>query len=128
MAYMILLDSFDNNKGNLFLGTDKTLSFKIKRFYFLTNSQMDRGNCRHQKSIQAFVCINGSCRVYVNNGINEQEFFLNSPTMCLLVEKNDWHKIYEITEQSVIAVFSSTYYDAQDHYEDIQSEGVSCLN
>jgi len=118
MAYIIELESFIDNKGSLIVG-DGILPFTIKRFYFMTDNRDVRAECRHEKSIQALVCLRGSCKVYVNNNGIEEEFLLDYSNKCLIIEKNDWHKIDGFIDNPILSVFSSSKYSKDDYHRDI---------
>jgi hypothetical protein len=111
MAYIIQLEYFIDRKGILTVG-DGVLPFTIKRFYFMMDNMYARAECRHEKSIQAIFCVCGSCNVYINNGKSENNFILNVPSQCLVIEKNDWHRIDNFSANSVLVVFSSEHYES----------------
>ena len=119
MAQINLIPTFKDDRGSLAV-IEKFLPFEIKRVYFIYDITPDsvRGGHRHIKSIQAAVCIKGSCRFYCNNGAEERDFLLDSPEKCLILEKEDWHTMYDFSFDAVLLILSSEYYDVNDYIDE----------
>lgn len=117
MAYIITLPTFGDERGKLTV-VEKLLPFEIKRFYYIYEATAKRGGHRHHKSIQALICLNGSCEIYVNNNISEETILLDSPDKCLILDPADWHTMDKFTAGSVLLVFSSEYYDVNDYIDE----------
>lgn len=118
MAYIINLVNFKDSRGELSVldNVDKLLPFVIKRvFYIYKVDESIRGGHRHHKTVQAAICLNGSCSVLNNDGQKEEEFLLDNPTKCLILETKDWHKMYKFSKDCILLVFASTTFDAKDY-------------
>jgi hypothetical protein len=115
MARLIDLKTFTDERGNLTV-VEKVLPFDIKRvFYIYGVDDSKRGGHRHHKTIQAAVCIQGACRIYNNNNIEEQVFDLNQPSKCLILDPEDWHTMYDFSADAILMVFASELYDEKDY-------------
>ncbi len=115
MAHIIDLKTFTDKRGNLTV-IEKVIPFDIKRvFYIYGVDDSVRGGHRHHKTVQAAICIKGSCIISNNNGIKEDEFVLDSPSKCLILEPKDWHQMYHFTKDAILMVFASEYYDEKDY-------------
>ncbi len=115
MAHIIDLKTFTDARGNLTV-IEKVIPFDIKRvFYIYGVDDSKRGGHRHHKTIQAAICIKGSCTIYNNDGTAENEFELNQPNKCLLIEPQDWHSMYNFSSDAILMVFASEYFDAADY-------------
>src|SRR4051812_40531625 len=115
MAHLISLKTFTDSRGNLTI-IEKVLPFDIKRiFYIYGVDDSVRGGHRHHKTIQAAVCIRGKCTIYNNNSKIEEVFELDSPDKCLMLMPEDWHKMYNFSEDAILMVFASEYFDANDY-------------
>jgi len=115
MAHIIDLKTFTDKRGNLTV-IEKVIPFDIKRvFYIYGVDDSKRGGHRHHKTMQAAVCIKGSCTIYNNDGSKEEVFELNQPNKCLFIEPSDWHTMYNFTEDAILMVFASEYFDAADY-------------
>lgn len=117
MAYIIDLKTFSDNRGNLTVLEDNILPFSIKRvFYIYGVDDSIRGKHRHHKTIQALISLQGECTVYNNDGQGKiEEFVLNSPSKCLILKPDDWHKMYNFTPNCILQVFASEYFNPNDY-------------
>lgn len=115
MAKIIDLKTFTDNRGNLTV-IEKVIPFTIQRiFYIYGVNDSKRGGHRHHKTIQAAICIKGSCTIYNNDGKKEEVFQLNAPNKCLLLEPNDWHTMYDFTPDAILMVLASETFDEKDY-------------
>ena len=114
MAYTINLPTFGDDRGNLTV-VEEQLPFEIKRFYYIYDVTNQRGGHRHKKTIQALICLGGSCEVYVDNGESKETILLDSPSKCLILDPKDWHTMDRFTLGSTLLVFSSEFYDKDDY-------------
>ncbi|MFA6143776.1 MAG: FdtA/QdtA family cupin domain-containing protein [Sulfuricurvum sp.] len=117
MARLINLQTHSDERGCLTIA-EKVLPFDIKRFYYIYDVSSKRGGHRHKKTIQALICLGGSCEIYVNNGKNKETVLLNHPSQCLIVNPEDWHTMDKFSKGSTLLVFSSEYYDKEDYIDE----------
>ena len=115
MAKIIDLKTFTDKRGNLTV-IEKVIPFDIKRiFYIYGVDDSKRGGHRHHKTIQAAICIKGSCTIYNNNGNTEESFELNEPNKCLIIQPNDWHTMSNFTPDAILMVLASENFDEKDY-------------
>lgn len=115
MAYLIDLKTFTDKRGNLTV-IEKSIPFDIKRiFYIYGVDDSARGGHRHKKTLQAAICIQGSCHINNNDGASVQEFVLDQPNKCLILEPKDWHTMDNFTPNAILMVLASEYFDANDY-------------
>lgn len=121
MARILDLKTFTDSRGNLTV-IERTIPFDIKRIFYIYGVDSSvRGGHRHHKTIQAAICIKGSCTIYNNDGQTTQEFALDTPNKCLILEPKDWHKMYNFTPDAILMVLASEYYDPADYiFEEYQ--------
>jgi dTDP-4-dehydrorhamnose 3,5-epimerase-like enzyme len=117
MAYIIDLPTFCDERGNLTV-VEKLLPFDIKRFYHIYDVNSKRGGHRHIKTIQALIILGGSCEVFVNNGKKSENYLLDTPNKCLILDPEDWHTMDKFSDNCTLLVFSSEYYDKNDYIEE----------
>lgn len=118
MAYLINLVNFKDTRGNLTVldNTEELLPFKIKRvFYIYGVDESIRGGHRHKETIQAAICIKGSCVVSNDDGEKNESFLLDDPSKCLILETKDWHQMRDFTPDAILLVFASTYFEESDY-------------
>jgi len=115
MAHLIDLKTHTDKRGNLTV-IEKVVPFDIRRiFYIYGVNDSKRGGHRHKKTIQAAICLQGSCSIYSADGKNEEVFLLNSPSKCLILEPNDWHTMDDFTPNAILMILASEYFDENDY-------------
>lgn len=120
MAHIINLQTFSDHRGHL-TTLEKSLPFDIKRVFYLhgVSEGATRGEHRHLRTVQAAVCVAGSCKVYIHNGNEEETFSLTAPDQCLIIEANDWHRLYDFSTDAVLMVFASSPMDPTDYSKEV---------
>ena len=115
MASTIDLKTFTDKRGNLTL-IEKIIPFDIKRiFYIYGVDESERGGHRHHKTWQAAICIQGSCVITNNDGKGWTDYTLDTPSKCLLLEPDDWHKMHHFTKDAILMILASEYYTEADY-------------
>ncbi len=115
MAKIIDLKTFTDKRGNLTV-IEKVIPFDIKRiFYIYGVDDSKRGGHRHKKTIQAAICIKGSCVIFNNDGKKEEEFALDQPHKCLILNPQDWHSMYSFTKDAILMVLASETFEESDY-------------
>lgn len=115
MAHLIELTTFSDKRGNLTV-IENEIPFKIKRiFYIYGVDDSIRGGHRHHTTVQAAICINGRCVVSNNDGEKKEDFILDRPNKCLILETKDWHEMHSFTPGAVLLVLASTHFDPADY-------------
>lgn len=117
MPKVIVLPTFCDSRGELIV-LEKVLPFEIKRLYYIFNVSNSRGGHRHKLTRQAFICVSGSCEIYLNNGQFEQTIILEKPSHCLIVEPEDWHSMFNFKSGTVLLVLASEFYDKDDYIDE----------
>lgn len=109
------LKTFTDKRGNLTV-IEKIIPFEIKRiFYIYGVDESKRGGHRHKKTIQAAICLKGSCHIYNSDGITENNYILDQPNKCLILEPKDWHTMYNFTSDAILMVLASAFFDQDDY-------------
>jgi len=118
MAKLIQLDTFNTGQGNLTV-FEKLMPGEIKRVFFIYGAEnATRGGHRHHSTYNALICIKGSCHVYSTDGETEENFILDSPSACLILEPKDWHIMDEFSDDAILLVLSNKYYARSDYIEE----------
>ncbi len=120
MANLIHLKSVENHDGVLAV-FEHLMPGHIERVYFINkvpNSTI-RGGHKHKATWQGLVCLQGSCRVYIQEDFNiNRTYTLNSPYSCLLLKPTDWHQMYEFSEDAILLVLANQNYDPDDYIDE----------
>ena len=118
MAYLLDLKTFTDERGNLTV-IEESIPFAINRIFYIYGVDSSiRGGHRHKKTIQAAICLRGSCRIHNNDGTTQTEFILDKPHKCLILAPTDWHTMDSFTPDAILMVLASEYFDKNDYIFD----------
>ncbi len=101
----------------------KDLPFEVKRVYYIydTLPGVRRGFHAHKNLQQILLCVNGSCKIHLDDGTDTAEVTLDKPNEGLYIANNMWREMYDFSPGAVLLVLASQYYDEADYirnYED----------
>lgn len=115
MARLIDLKTFTDQRGNLTV-IERVIPFDVRRiFYIYGVDNSVRGGHRHHKTIQAAICLKGHCTIRNNDGNKAEDFVLDKPSACLILEPADWHQMYNFSPDAILMVLASEYFDPKDY-------------
>ncbi|MCH8902717.1 MAG: FdtA/QdtA family cupin domain-containing protein [Bacteroidetes bacterium] len=116
MAKLIELKTYSDNRGSLSVLETPEIPFEIKRiFYIYEVDDSDRGGHRHHKTVQAAICIKGSCVVENDDNEKQENFILDDPKKCLILYPNDWHVLKKFSKDAILLVLASEFFDEADY-------------
>ena len=105
-------------RGNLVaVEAFKDIPFDIKRVYYMYGvpENARRGYHAHKKLEQVLICMAGSCKILLDDGKEKQTIILDSPNEGLYISKKIWREMYDFSEDAVLMVLASDYYDEHDY-------------
>ncbi|MCX4033073.1 MULTISPECIES: sugar 3,4-ketoisomerase [Aeromonas] len=107
----------DERGSLLALEGNKNIPFDIKRVYYIYGTQngVARGFHAHKELKQVAICLNGSCRFVMDNGVEKSDVVLNSPSQGLLIDTMQWHEMYDFSSDCILLVLASDVYDEADY-------------
>ncbi len=99
---------------------DVPFPFPIKRVYFIYDVPSDavRGSHAHKELSQLIVAVAGTLRVQLDNGTEQSEWTLDSPSRGLKVPPGYWRTLSHFTEGAAALVFASEEYTPSDYIRD----------
>ncbi len=112
-----------DERGSLVaLEGNKSVPFDIKRVYYIfgTKEGVSRGFHAHRNLKQVVVCVAGSCRFVLDNGKSREEIILDSAATGLVIEDLTWREMHDFSQDCVLLVLASEYYDEADYIRDYQ--------
>lgn len=121
LAKILTFPIIGDNRGSLIaLETFQNIPFDIKRVYYVfdTLSGVSRGFHAHRDLKQVLICVKGNCRILLDDGNSKDNVILNSPQTGLLIEDLVWHEMHDFSEDCVLLVLASEYYDESDYVRD----------
>lgn len=95
----------------------KDIPFEIKRVYYMydTVEGVRRGFHAHKSLEQILICINGTCKVLLDNGKEKKIVSLEKRYEGLYVSKDMWREMYDFSPDAVLMVLASEYYNEEDY-------------
>lgn len=118
------LKTFEDGRGSLIaLEKNYNVPFEIKRVYYIFDTQknVSRGFHAHVNLKQLVIALKGSCTFFLDNGKIKEEIVLNTPSKGLLIEGLIWREMHNFSEDCILLVLASEYYDEKDYIRDYQS-------
>ena len=107
----------DDRGGLVALEAHRQVPFDVKRVYYIYGTQagVSRGFHAHRALRQVAVCLAGRCRMGLDNGIETEEVWLDSPERGLLIEHMVWREMHDFSPDCVLLVLADEHYDEADY-------------
>ena len=120
-AKIINFNIMGDDRGSLIaLEENYNTPFDIKRVYYIfgTKENVRRGFHAHIDLKQLAICVSGSCKFLIDSGKEQKHFLLDSPDKGLLIEGLLWREMYDFSQDCVLMVIASEYYNEDDYIRD----------
>jgi dTDP-4-dehydrorhamnose 3,5-epimerase-like enzyme len=118
ISKLIRINELGDHRGKLaVIEGNNTLPFSINRVFYIYGTKTDvrRGYHAHYKTRQALICVSGNCKLLLDNLKRKIDIHLEDPNNMLILEPNDWHEMYDFSEDCVLLVLASHHYDPEDY-------------
>ena len=105
-------------RGSLVAGdVDDQVPFVPERFFVVYDVPTieARGAHAHHECEQFLVCLSGSVRAIVDDGVNREEYLLDRPDLGLYMPPMIWGTQYRYSSDAVLLVLASKHYDSADY-------------
>lgn len=115
------LPNIRDMRGSLSVGEfGRSIPFTAKRYFLVFDvpSREVRGEHAHRSCHQFLVCVRGCCAVVADDGAHRREFLLDRPSLGIYLPPMTWGIQYKYSDDAVLLVFASDYYDANDYIRD----------
>jgi len=128
MTKLINFTILGDDRGYLIsLEQNSNIPFDIKRVYYIygTKDNVRRGFHAHRDLEQVLICVSGSCKVLIDNGINKEDIVMDLPNKGLVIPPMFWHEMHDFSSDCVLMVLASELYDESDYirnYDDFLKE------
>jgi len=115
---LIDFPALGDERGSLVaLESNKSIPFDIKRVYYIFGTQQGvaRGFHAHKQLKQVAICVTGKCRMILDNGHKRESIWLDNATRGVLIEDLTWREMHDFSDDCVLLVMASEYYDESDY-------------
>ncbi|MEA9563695.1 MULTISPECIES: WxcM-like domain-containing protein [Xanthomonas] len=105
-------------RGSLSVGEfEKDIPFTPKRYFLVYDvpTAETRGEHAHLACHQFLIAIKGSVHVVADDGEQREQFVLDKPNLGLYLPPMTWGIQYKYSEDAVLLVFASHFYDSADY-------------
>ncbi len=108
--------------GLSFIEGKHDIPFEIKRIYciYKVEEEKQRGFCAHKTSSQLLFCPYGCVEVLLNDGKKTETVFLDEPSKGLIIYPRVWRELTWHTDDSVLCVAVSDYYDPDENTQNYE--------
>lgn len=98
----------------------REIPFPIKRVYYIydTKTDVERGFHAHKQLEQVAVCVKGSCKFRLFDGIEKMTVELSTPEKGLHIKGMVWREMFDFSPDCVLMVVASLPYDEADYIRD----------
>lgn len=115
---LYLMRRISDARGSLTVGEVPTeVPFVPARYFavFDVPTVELRGEHAHKECQQFLICLHGSCRVLLDDGVRRCEIILDRPDMGVFMPAMIWGTQYLYSPDAVLLVFASHPYEAHDY-------------
>lgn len=112
---LIQVPHFDDDRGNLAV-IDQALPFSIQRVFTLYDVKTERGGHGHFEQSLAIYPVGGELKVEICTTASTHVITLNKTHEILLIEPNEWHRLYDFTPGTSVIVLCSSSFDKKDYF------------
>lgn len=112
-----------NTTGALtFLEAERDVPFPIRRVYYIFDVEPGarRGYHAHKSLEQALICVHGSCKILLDDGLEKNTVTLSDPSIGLYVGYAIWREMFDFSPDAVLLVLASDYFEESDYIRDYE--------
>ena len=101
---------------------NKQVPFEIKRVYYIygTDRAVARGFHAHKELKQVAVCVSGSCKMLLDNGVSKSTVILDNALKAVEIPPMIWHEMHDFSKDCILLVLASALYDEADYIRDYE--------
>jgi len=118
---MIKFKGYFDERGSLVaIENNKNLPFEIKRIYYIYDvpQGLERGFHSHRDLEQVLIAVNGSVKIRVKDGKNEEIYELKKPDEGLFIGNMIWREMFDFSDKAVLLVLANHEYNPDDYIKD----------
>ncbi len=123
LVNLIDLPMLGDDRGKLVaIEENKQVPFEIKRVYYIygTDRAVARGFHAHKVLEQVAVCVSGSCKMLLDNGVSKSTVILDNASKAVEIPPMIWHEMHDFSKDCILLVLASALYDEADYIRDYE--------
>lgn len=101
---------------------NREIPFNVKRIYYTYTvpKEIKRGFHAHKRLEQVLISINGNIKIKVDDGKEKKIITLKELNQGLYIGPGVWHEMYDFSQNSVLLVLASDYYEESDYIREYE--------
>ena len=105
-----------------FFESSRDIPFEVRRIYYIYNAPKgtERGGHAHRNLHQILFCPYGKIEIVLDDAIERESVMLDDPGKGLIIGPGLWREMIWHTDNAVLCVAASEYYDEHDYIRDYQ--------
>ena len=105
-----------------FFEATKDIPFEVRRIYYIYDAPAgtQRGGHAHRNLHQILFCPYGKIEIVLDDAKTRESVMLDDPGKGLVIGPGLWREMIWHTDQAVLCVAASEYYDENDYIRDYQ--------
>lgn len=110
-----------DERGNLIaIEKGQGIDFEIKRVFYIysVKNSIVRGAHANEYSKFLLVALNGSVKIFLDDGNNQDTVELNLPTKGLFINNMVWKEMYDFAKDTILVALSNEYYNSDEYIND----------
>jgi hypothetical protein len=112
---LIQVPHFHDERGHLAV-IDQVLPFAIQRVFTLYDVKTERGGHGHFVQTLAIYPVGGELKIEICTEHTSQVITLNKTHEILIIEPNEWHRLFDFTPGTSAVVLCSDSFDKKDYF------------
>lgn len=96
------------------------IPFTPQRVYWIHTAGEARGGHAHKETQQILTCVQGSYTFTVDDGEHQRNYLLDGTKPKGIYISNEWHTMINCSDDCIILVFASAYWDERDYIHDYE--------
>ncbi len=111
---------FDQRGSLIALESNKEIPFDIERVYYIFDNKSDvpRGFHAHKHLKQVAICLHGSCKFTLDDGLSREEYIIKNNHQGILIEEMIWREMSDFEDGTIVLVLASEAYSEKDYIRD----------
>lgn len=105
-----------------FFEASRDIPFDVKRIYYIYDAHKgaQRGGHAHRNLHQILFCPYGKIEIVLDDSAERESVMLDNPSKGLIIGPGLWREMIWHTDNAVLCVAASEYYDEHDYIRDYQ--------
>ncbi len=112
---LLPVQRFPDERGYMTIVSSEMIPFQVERVFSISSKNVTRGNHAHKDCTQFMVCLSGSLKVFVDDGLTKSKYILTPYSEGLIIPPGIWAYQEYGTIETTINVYCDQDYSESDY-------------